>query len=230
MTLPAWCRRPVSYLVMGLVAWLALTGVKLHLMKGKYQAAALRGDSLEAANDRQRAMWAAGVLVQARRIVQLTIEKDSVDRALHVESRARYRLGVQVADLTAKLAARVDTTPEGTRTATFHQRTVPYTIDATAALPAPPATGTLDVRVALDPIELRGRVGCGAAVAGVRPATFYAEGPSWARLSLLALEQDPAVCNAAKGLPAPGWKLPWWMVPAAAGLGTLAGVLLGAWH
>jgi len=216
--------RLILVVLLAALAALAVMGFRLHQAQLALQDAALRADSVEAANDRQRALFVRGLEVQARRIVQLALDRDSLDRDLKLESRARYRLGLQVRDLTAQLTAPVTEDSADTRHASFHVRTEPYTVEAEVALPAPPAEGTLGLRVALDSIELRARVGCGEATAGVRPATFLLEGPTWARLSLLELAQDPAVCNAKAGLPTPWWwRPPLWVTGAVAGLSYILG-------
>jgi hypothetical protein len=216
-------RWKLSVAIAAVVA-LAVMGFRLHRAQLAHQAAVLRADSLEAANDRQRELFVAGLTLQARRIVQMALARDSVDRALKSESRARYRLGVTITELRAELAAGVVEDSGGNRSASFHVRQAPYTVDADVALPAPPSEGTLALGITLDTLGLRARIGCGEEVSGVRPATFYMEGPTWASFHLLELEQDPAVCNAEKGLPpSSGLRVPVW----ALGPATILGYILG---
>lgn len=193
----------VGVVIIVMVVALGVMGFRLRRAQLALQDAALRADSTEAANDRQRTLLVRGLEVQARRIIQMTLERDSLDRDLRVESRLRVAAQIQVARLLATTTATTEEDTTGTRRASFNVRQEPYTAHADVALPRPPTPGTLALQVSLDTIGMHARVVCGTAVAGVRPATLLVDGPPWAAFRLEQLEQDPAVCNAPKGLPPP---------------------------
>jgi len=137
------------------------------------------------------------LLLAERRAVQLQVERDSLDKALDIETRVRIGIQVALNDLVVDTRAGVTETPEGVRESTFQGYQLPYAWDATVALPKPPGEGTMALRVSLDPIVLSGRVACGDAPDGrrVRPASVFIVSPTWADVTLSGLEQDPDVCN-----------------------------------
>lgn len=191
---------------------LVLLGVsrcQLREAQGRYAAAALRGDSLEAAHDTTRRLSLsrrdslrllgdslAGV---QRRAVQQGQRQDALDRALGLERVALSELRATVARLDARLAstgAVRDDSATGARSATFDVQEPPYRGTAAVELPPPPAAGTLRLALALDPIALTARMGCSpAGDDGIRPATVTVTGPPWARVELGRVEQDPGLCR-----------------------------------
>ena len=182
----------------GILAW------RLQTTARHYQAAALRGDSLEATLDLTRTLKRNDSLVALRRIVQTTQHANALEDSLHLERRARYVLTVRFDSLVAVVAQGMVQTDsaDDVRRAHFDQERPPFHLAADVALPRS-GTGTLTSSIRLDPLQLGATVGCGKAVAGIRPATLLLEAPSWASVSLDRLSQDPAVCNAKAGLPAP---------------------------
>lgn len=206
-----------------LLALLLLTGAvalqtwRLGRAEDRAQQAALARDSAEAAADSTRAASAhvqavlgAELAAVQRRTIQQRQRADSLDRALGLERRARVRVQLRADSLQAVATTAVTAdSGDSVRRARFEVREPPYTATADVALPRPPATGQLSLRVGLDPAPLELRIGCGTARGGIRPATVTAVGPRWLALELAAVEQDPAVCQAPPGLPPKKKPLPW---------------------
>jgi hypothetical protein len=198
-------------------AGLAVQTWRLNRAEARAQAAVLARDSAEAVVDSTRAVSArvqatlsADLAAVQRRAVQQRQRADSLDRALGLERRARVRVELRADSLQALATAAVTAdSADSVRRARFEVRHPPYTATADVALPRPPATGQLSLRVGLDPASLELRIGCGTARGGIRPATVTAVGPRWLALELATVEQDPAVCQAPVG-PSPRKKpLPW---------------------
>lgn len=153
------------------------------------------------AKDRTRLLGDSLQMVQ-RLAVQVTQQRDSVDKALHQTSMAKVQLQLAVDSLRVKnisSTAPVVINAAGERTADFHVRKEPYTVDASVALPAVGAGRLVSLGVRLDSASLHARLGCGDAVDGVRPAQVTLTTPAWLRVRVTKAEQDPAVCNAALG-------------------------------
>ena len=196
---------------------LAVQTWRLGRAETRAQVAALARDSAEAAADSTRAVSARAQAVLSaeltavqRRAVQQGQRADSLDRALGLERRARLLVEVRAESLLAVATAAVTAdSADSVRRARFEVREPPYTATADVALPRPPATGRLSLRVGLDPAPLELRIGCGAPRDGVRPATITAVGPRWLSLKLASVEQDPAVCQAPVGMRPKKKPLPW---------------------
>jgi len=195
----------------------ALQTWRLDRAEARAQVAALARDSAEASADSTRAVSArtqallgAELSAVQRRAVQQRQRADSLDRALGLERRARVRVELRADSLQAVATAAVTAdSADGVRRSRFEVREPPYTATADVALPRPPATGSLSLRVGLDPAPLEVRIGCAAPRGGIRPATVTAVGPRWLALELASVEQDPAVCQAPAGLPRKKKPLPW---------------------
>ncbi|MBK7350769.1 MAG: hypothetical protein IPI92_13010 [Gemmatimonadetes bacterium] len=200
-----------------LAAALALQTWRLDRAEARAQVAALARDSAEAVLDSTRAASArvqavlgAQLTAVQRRTIQQRQRADSLDRALGLERRARVLVELRADSLQVLATATVTAdSADSVRRARFEVREPPYTATADVALPRPPATGQLSLRVGLAPAPLELRIGCGAARGGIRPATVTAVGPRWLALELAAVEQDPAVCQAPAGLPPKKKPLPW---------------------
>lgn len=196
---------------------LAVQTYRLGRAETRAQHAALARDSAEAAADSTRgasarvhAVLGAELAAVQRRAVQQRQRADSLDRALGLERRARVLVELRADSLHAVATAAVTAdSADSVRRARFEVREPPYTATADVALPRPPATGRLSLRVGLDPAPLELRIGCGTARGGIRPATVTAVGPRWLAFKLAAVEQDPAVCQAPAGLPPKKKPLPW---------------------
>jgi hypothetical protein len=208
---------------LGLLALVLLAGAvalqtwRLDRAEARAQLAALARDSAEAAADSTRA---ASVRVQTvlgaelaavqRRAIQQRQRADSLDRAVGLERRARVLVELRADSLHAVATAAVAAdSADSVRRARFDVRKPPYTATADVAIPRPPASGWLSLRVGLDPAPLELRIGCGPPREGIRPATVTAVGPRWLSLELASVEQDPAVCQAPVGLPRKTKPLPW---------------------
>ncbi len=200
-----------------LAAAIAVQTCRLGRAEARAQVAVLARDSAEAAADSTRsasakvqAVLGAELAAVQRRTIQQRQRADSLDQALGLERRARVRVELRADSLQAVATAAVTADPaDSVRRARFEVREPPYTATADVALPRPPATGQLSLRVGLDPAPLELRIGCGPARGGIRPATVIAVGPRWLSLELTSVEQDPAVCQAPAGLPPKKKPLPW---------------------
>lgn len=168
------------------------------------QAAALRGDSLEATLDQTRTIARNDHDAYVRRIVQAVQHGDALEDSLGLERRARYAVTIRFDSLRSVVAQAIvmADSADSVRRAHFEQVERPFHLSADVALPKS-GVGTLTASIALDPLRLGATVGCGKARAGVRPATLVFDAPAWATVSLDSLTQDPAVCNAPAGLPPP---------------------------
>lgn len=196
---------------------IALQTWRLGRAEARAQVAALARDSAEAAADstraasaRVQALLGAELVAVQRRAVQQRQRADSLDRALELERRARVLVELRADSLVAVATAAVTAdSADSVRRARFEVREPPYTATADVALPRPPATGHLSLRVGLDPAPLEIRIGCGTPREGIRPATVTAVGPRWLSLELASIEQDPVVCQVPAGLPQKKKSLPW---------------------
>jgi len=196
---------------------LAVQTWRLGRAEDRARQAALARDSAEAAADSTRAASArvqavlgAELAAVQRRAVQQRQRADSLDRALGLERRGRFLVELRADSLRAMATAAVTAdSADSVRRARFEVREPPYTATADVALPRPPASGQLSLRVGLDPAPLEVRIGCGRPREGIRPATVTAVGPRWLSLELVSVEQDPTVCQAPSGLPRKKKPLPW---------------------
>lgn len=206
---------------LGLLVVLIAALVAVLQQRAVARTAGLRADSLEAVQDTTRRLLADSLgTVWGRRVVQAERRADSLDRQLALAPKVRLVPVVHVDTVTLHDSAAV--AGDSLRTADFTVRQVPVTLWASVALPAA-GQGTLNARVALDPIPLDVRVGCGERVGMTRTAVATVRGPSWATLDLGQPQATPDVCNAQ---PLQLRALPWWAVPASALLGLATGIVL----
>lgn len=172
-----------------------------------------RADSLEAVADTQRVTFLGVLQLTERRVVQVAQARDSLDRLLKLRPTVKVAAVVTLPVVdTVVVGVASDTTG---REATFSHREPPYTVLAAVTLPVPPETPQMRLAIRLDTIPLGLRLGCRP---GKPLATAHAAitSPIWAQVSLVALTQDPALCNAPRAsygfrVPGLGVKLPWWV-------------------
>lgn len=130
----------------------------------QYRDQALRADSLQAAADtaRQVAMAALGDSVTAfqRRIVQIELQRDSVDAEL--QSRPVIRLPARVVVDTLRMVDTVDFEPPSSDTLVrWSGRDGPFSIVGHVALTDRPVRAVVEANVAqVDPINVGVRVTC----------------------------------------------------------------------
>jgi len=130
--------------------------------------------------------------------VQAPQRNDALDKALASDRVAIAALVASIASLTAhatSTGAVVSTANDSVRAASFDVSQPPYTVHADVKLPRPPAHGTLDATVDLEPAHLSPRIGCGPAINGVRSAQYTITGPPWLTMVIDSSSQDPALCN-----------------------------------
>lgn len=190
----------------------------------RIRSADLRADSIAAAADTTRVIYRDSLQLVTRRAVQAEVEKDRIDRALGLERRVTSTLSLVIDSLRTQRYAAVDVDSADARHASWHVREEPWTADIEVVLPTPPDSATLRLALALDPVGVTVRVGCGRAPAGggVRPAEVAVEGPLWARLELSGVVLDPEVCSPAFAAPRGPSRSRWFAAGAIAGA---AGVL-----
>lgn len=160
-------------------------------------AAALRSDSLAAVVDTTRhinGVLSTNLNLVTRRAVQTQLHADSVDKKLDITSRALVSMSARVAEIHTSAVAHVSDS-NTVRFADFHVRREPFTIDAHASLPAPPATGTLDVDAKVDTARIGVRMACSKGV-DVNSASVYVDTPKWLTVRVDSVKQDAAICNA----------------------------------
>lgn len=165
-------------------------------------------DSLEAVNDTTRDITnllrdKIGSLEEdqrflQRRIVQVELERDSIDEALNQESKARYSLQVQVSNLHTFITTTEYMDSLGYRTARFSEYQKPYT--TTAIVNMPPfgeGRANMDLTISLDPATLNIRATCGDRDpnTGLRPASILLNTPAWLQTSVGNVYQDKELCN-----------------------------------
>ncbi len=191
-------KNPLLILILLLATALGAQSLRLKAERKSRVAAELLVDAMEARSDTTSLLYVNAVRGFQRRIVQLGVEADSLDKALGTESVARQTLEVRVASLTARdtAAVEVDTATDVRRLAVARY-SEPYTYTVVAELPAPPQPGILTLDIALDQIVLKPRITCGVPPEGslVRPARLFVEAPTWASVRLEDLRQSAGVCN-----------------------------------
>ena len=145
-----------------------------------------------------RRLGASLALVE-KRVQQIVQHADALDRSLRRERLARYAAVAVVDSLERMATAGVDTTigahARDIRAATFNLRNPPYTISADVAMPSPPDSAHIQLRIALDPIPVEARVSCAPPdPGGIREATVSVSTPKWVAVRLGTVEQSPGVC------------------------------------
>lgn len=211
-------KRFLTYLVVAVVTaalvWAALE-------RRRRYTAELTADSVVAAADHTHSLalhaLAGAAVGWQRRAVQAQIHADAVDQELKVADAARVSLRAAIAQLRAHVQTVVHVdSGDQVRSADFQLRQEPYTVTATAILPLPPASATLDVLVLLDTAHVRARITCGDPDHDVRPTNVLVTGPKWLGLSLDSVQTEPRVCSPPPpALSLPGFRVPWWMAPLA---------------
>ena len=173
--------------------------------------AASRDSTREVARTNERVARVLGdslVLVE-KRVQQVAQRADALDRSLGRERVARYAVVTVVDSLRRAAAAVVDTGayphPHEVRAAAFNLRSAPYTIAAHVAIPAPPDSARIQLRIALDPIPIVARVSCAPPdPGGIREARLSASTPVWASVKFGTVEQSPDVCASPSLAPTKG--------------------------
>lgn len=219
-----WRHRTLSVL---LLAGLALGYQQQRVVQAREAQidAELARDSAEAAADTTRRVLTESLQGQARyyqrRVVQVReMTADSVEEALDTDPRFRGDVTARVDELAVSSTAHKTRQQGRIRAANFSGYEEPYRFRADVKLPPPDgAKPTMRLRVKLDPIPLRVRVGCEKAEGPVRPAQATVRGPEWATLRLDSLRQSAEVCNRPAVNPPPVW-------PVYVG-GTLGGAATG---
>lgn len=173
--------------------------------KSRADAAERRADSIAAILDTSRQLSGAqlasvrklygdSVRAAERRVLQVAPKRDNVDKELDRLTTANAVLTAKVRELTATaLGAVTADSATGDRTADFHIRQEPYTVDASVRLP-PTGSGRLNVKVAIDTARIVIRNQCGRD--GVfKPATLLVVSPDWLPIRVDSAQSDPAHCN-----------------------------------
>lgn len=134
-------------------------------------------------------------IVFVRRIVQVTQERDALDRTLKLVRQANYDLMVSLKSYQGT-ATGLATASADTLRSHFEVRDPPYSITAEAMLVPKPKVSTLGIKVRLDSLPLSVRVGCSTnSLGGIRSATISVTAPPWAVVGLPSLSQSPEVCQ-----------------------------------
>ena len=190
----------IMVLILGILTCVAVEESRIRSWQVRTDSLSLVASNLVAARDstrdvaleNSRVAKIAGesLRIVEKRVVQLSQGRDALDEALRREKVASYGLSLRVESVYVDRRA-----PTVGRSAAFHLRDAPYTIDADVALPPPPDSAALRLRIALDTLPVRLRVTCD----GRTDAAVVVEAPPWAHVALGALSQDPAVCASRRG-------------------------------
>lgn len=190
----------------------AAAGVIWYL-RGQVRSESLARENAEAQGELQRTVLGS----QAKRMQQLELERDSVDRVLKTKPKVEIRTVTVVKEVKTSGTAVVTADPgDSVRRATFISDSSwhPYHGEISVALPrpdmllagpdsappAPPTRATLDLRLGIAPIPATIRIRCStdADAGGVRRAYTTAQDlPSWASIDLGQPIADPEVCSPA---------------------------------
>lgn len=205
----------------GLMSVIAVQDHRIRTLEQHSGKLALRNDSAAAAADTTRQVALENPKVAAllgdslhlvqKRVIQVSMRNDSLDKALGLEKIARQDLAVRLESLqqvVAAGAATVQDSATGDRRASFNVRQAPYTLVANVELPSPPDTGKLDVHVSLDPIPLSARLSCAPPNAdGIRSASIEASSPAWASVNFTNVQQSEDLCRSPALAVQPGYHL-----------------------
>ena len=199
---------------------------QLRVWRGRVADAGLVVDSMQVAVDVAREVTALahrqlGDSTRAwqRRTEQHALEQDALERQLRIEARARVSAEARVRALQDSATAPVTVGAGDVRSARWTIHQPPFQVEASAELPPPPARGTLQVNVALDPLPLTVRLGCRDG-AVVPQAWAVVTGPEWATLELGTVEQVPGICGGVVALPS--YRVPAWAPAVAGALGAFS--------
>lgn len=240
-------------LVAALVLALGVSRCQVTREREARAAAALRADSIDAENDTTRRVLMSerervrllgdSLAVVERRAVQVPQIQSALDSALGRERILKADLAAVVRESHTVTGGTVTESTDNTRATgreadsvavgqvtvrrgSFDVRDEPYTARAIVELPAPPARGSIDLRIRLDTARISVRPGCGAPDAsGIRPATVAVSGPVWLGITLERVEQDPSLCRSPALVPRGVSRSRWAAI--GAGVGFAAGFYLG---
>lgn len=175
---------------------------------------------------------------RAKRMLQLELDKDSLDRALKTQPKVEIRTVVRVKEVTTTSSAPVTASADGdTLKATLRSDSTwhPYHGEIAVTLPRPDSAspaprGTVMLnRLGIAPIPVTVKVRCGedGGAGGVRKAFTTAQDvPAWASIDLGQPIADPDVCSPAPKSLQLRLNAPTIAVIGVAGLlGLLAGVV-----
>jgi hypothetical protein len=199
----------ITILSVALCATVLVENERIDKVKARSADLALGRDSAIATSDTNRSVAAENATIALalgdslemtqRRIVQVRQRGDSIDRALGLERIGKYDLTARLDSLQRVVASRSAVTEDSVsrvRRAVFDVRQAPYTARAAVELPAPPDTGRLDLRVALDAIPLVARLSCAPPNAdGIRSASIETTSPAWASVRFSDVQQSPDLCR-----------------------------------
>jgi hypothetical protein len=136
-----------------------------------------------------------------KEVLQGAQKRDALEAALGRERAARYAAIAVVDSVEGLIAAENAAIPardspisREVRAARFDLRQEPYTIVANVAMPPPPDSATLQVKVLVDPIPIVARVTCADVGSEAREASVSVETPAWVRVQLGTVSQTPDVC------------------------------------
>ena len=132
-----------------------------------------------------------------KQVVQVVEKRDAIDRALGRERVARYEATAVVDSLERVVSAADSVVRDASRevrVARFDVRQEPYTIVADVALPPPPDSAKMRVKVAVDAIPIEARVTCAEIFEGSRVAAVSVRTPAWVNVRIGTVSQSPEVC------------------------------------
>lgn len=191
-----------------------LTGAYMRIvsLQSEVRNVTFAKDSVEAVASSTRKMLGDSIDFYQRRVVQTTLRADSLDAAWKQESRARISLTAQLVKAKGSaLGAIHDTVVVSApgdsvkaEAVTFDEYEAPFSLRTIFTL-VPTDSGrfaTLDWSLAVDPIPIGVRLGCGTQVGpgGIRQALVEFSAPKWLDISVDAAQQSRDVCSPATSL------------------------------
>ena len=181
----------VIALVLALVA-AAVQSARLESRNRDIDRLGLVADSLEAAQDTTRVMLVDSLRVVQRRVLQVRQRGDSLDRVLKAERKARAVVVGVIPTVSLAAAPRFDSN----RVAAFDVYREPFRVVGTVALSDSARMALITWTVRVDTARLELRIGCRSTAARtVRAAEVGVFTPLWLHATVVAVEQDPSVCN-----------------------------------
>ena len=195
----------IGVLALALTLTFSVEEQRLQHQRAKTTAAALAVSNMAAERDSTRSLTLTNARIAAiagdslrivaKRAVQLEQQRDAVDNALGTERRSVVTLDATI-DSLVRGAASATTVTDNVRIATFDVRQAPYTVHASVALPLPPDSATIALRVALDPIHVETRIECSPQdQSGVSEAVVTAQSSAQTAIRFDRVEQSPGVCQ-----------------------------------
>ena len=190
-----WLRRDPVLFALALVAVLAFAlSLDVVRWKRRYAGAQLVALNAIAARDSSeavRGLDSTKLATATRQAVQRQLERDSLDRLLHLTPVAKARVEIVMPPTTIHATADSAVHVDSARVLTANLRTAPYTVHAEVLVPDDTAKRpVISLGIAMDTAALTADFGC----VGDTARVVFSASP-WLPLHVTAARQDPRVCQ-----------------------------------